>query len=103
MTCSDVEQAIRISKSDLLARPIYHRTQDAIRSHIVICFIALMMAKYLEIKTGVSIGRIRDDLWKVHDVQIRNNLTGFVHFLRMQSESSLVKKLVGLLELANTY
>ena len=34
-----VEQAIRISKSDLQARPIYHRTQDAIRSHIVICFI----------------------------------------------------------------
>lgn len=98
-----VEQAFRISKSDLQARPIYHRTQDAIRSHIVTCFMALMMAKYLEIKTGVSIRRIRDELWKVHDVRIRDNRTGFVHVLRMQSESAVVKKLTDLLEPANAY
>ncbi|WP_227870873.1 IS1634 family transposase [Orrella marina] len=98
-----VEQAFRISKSDLQARPIYHRTQDAIRSHIVTCFMALMMAKYLEIKTSVSIRRIRDELWKVHDVRIRDDRTGFVHPLRMQSESAVIKKLTELLKLENTY
>ena len=96
-----VEQAFRISKSDLQARPIYHRTQDAIRSHIVICFMALMMAKYLEVKTGVSIRKIRDELWKVHEARIQDNRTGQVHYLRMKSDSKVVKKLVALLELTN--
>nr|WP_159078736.1 transposase [Orrella marina] len=98
-----VEQAFRTNKPDLQARPIYSRTQDAIRSHIVTCLMAVMLAKYLEIKTGVSIRPIRDELWKVRDVRIRDNRTGFAHLLRMQSESAVVKKLTDLLKLANTY
>ena len=58
----NVEQAFRMSKSDLQARPIFHRTEDAIRSHVLLCFMALMMGKYLEIKTGASIKQVRKQL-----------------------------------------
>ena len=49
-----VEQAFRMSKSDLKARPIFHHTKEAIRAHMLVCFMALMMGKYLEIQTDQS-------------------------------------------------
>ena len=37
---------------------------------------ALMMSKFLEIKTGLSLQRIRDILWNVHEAHIEDTLTG---------------------------
>ncbi len=92
-----VEQAFRMSKSDLKARPIFHRTQEAIRSHILVCFMALMMGKYLEIKTGRSLRQIRDELWQVHEANIRDELTGEVHILRMDTHELANSELINLL------
>ena len=80
-----VEQAFRMSKSDLQARPIFHRTQDSIRAHMLICFMSLMMGKYLEIKTDVSLRKIREELWKVHEAQILDQRTGEVHVMQMDT------------------
>jgi len=70
-----VEQAFRVSKTDLQTRPIFHQTHAAIRAHVLLCFMALMMSKFLEIKTGLSVRRIRDILWNVHEAQIVDSLT----------------------------
>ena len=80
-----VEQAFRMSKSDLQARPIFHRTQEAIRAHMLICFMALMMGKYLEINTGRSLCQIRKELWQVHEAHIRDEQTGEVHVMQMDT------------------
>lgn len=77
-----VEQAFRMSKSDLQARPIYHRNEVAIKSHVLICFMALMMGKYLELKTGMSLKRIRKTLWRVHEAHLRDERTGKVYIKR---------------------
>lgn len=71
-----VEQSFRMSKTDLKTRPIFHHTHQAIRAHLLLCFMALMMGKFLEIKTGMSLRRIRDILWNIHEVQILDSLTG---------------------------
>src|SRR5260370_11380734 len=42
-----VEQAFRISKSDLAMRPIYHFKKQTIEAHILICFMALAVCKYM--------------------------------------------------------
>lgn len=70
-----VEQAFRVSKMDLRTRPIFHHTHQAIRAHVLLCFMALIMSKFLEIKSGLSISRIRDILWSVHEVHITDKLT----------------------------
>lgn len=70
-----VEQAFRVSKSDLQTRPIFHQTHQAIKAYVLLCFMALMMSKFLEIKTGLSIKRIKDILWNIHEVHIINALT----------------------------
>ncbi len=70
-----VEQAFRISKTDLKTRPIFHQTHESIKAHVLLCFMALMMGKFLEIKTGLSLQRIRDILWNVHEAHIIDTLT----------------------------
>ncbi len=44
-----------MSKFDLQARPIYHQKQDAIKAHVLICFVALIVEKYLELTTKLSL------------------------------------------------
>ncbi len=65
-----VEQSFRISKSDLKARPIFHNKQQAIETHILICFMALAIAKYIEIKTQKSIRSVTKELKKITDARI---------------------------------
>jgi hypothetical protein len=67
-----VEQTFRMSKSDLKSRPIFHHTHDAIRAHVLICFTALMMGKFIEIKTGFSLRYVRDLLWLVQEVHLHD-------------------------------
>lgn len=71
-----VEQAFRMSKTDLKTRPIFHYTHDAIKAHVLLCFMALMVGKFLEIKTNLSLRRIRDILWDVQEAHIEDELTG---------------------------
>ena len=93
-----VEQAFRMSKSDLQARPIFHRTEDTIRSHVLVCFMALMMGKYLEIKTGTSVKQVRKQLWKVHEAHLLDERTGKTHVMQMNARELANPLLIDLLE-----
>jgi len=70
-----VEQAFRMSKNDLVARPIFHHKIDSINAHLIICFIAQAVGKYIELKTGLSLRRIVDLLKQVQDARIINTRT----------------------------
>jgi hypothetical protein len=50
-----VEATFRMAKSDLKARPIYHRKRDAIEAHLTIVLAALTISRNIESLTGVSI------------------------------------------------
>ena len=50
-----VEASFRMAKSDLKARPIYHRKRDAIEAHLTIVLAALAISRNIEYQTGVSI------------------------------------------------
>jgi len=47
------------------------------------CFMALMMGKYLEIKTQRSLRKIRDELWRVHEIHLCYERTGEVYVKQM--------------------
>ncbi len=98
-----IEQAFRMSKSDLQTRPIFHRSEDAIRSHVLVCFVALMMSKYLEIKTGVSIKQIRKQLWRVHEAHLLDERTGRTHTMQMDARLLGNPQLIDLLETVKTH
>ena len=50
-----VEATFRMAKSDLRARPIYHRKRDAIEAHLTIVLAALAISRSIEQQTGISI------------------------------------------------
>ena len=65
-----VEQSFRMAKSDLKARPIFHRTRDSIEAHLTIVFTARAIARYLQNRTGMSIKKIVRTLRRIHTVII---------------------------------
>jgi len=70
-----VEQAFRISKHDLEMRPIYHFKESSIRVHILMCFIALAVSKYIEIKTEKSLQHVITSLLSITDAHLLNSIT----------------------------
>lgn len=70
-----IEQAFRISKNDLQTRPIFHFKEEPIKLHILICFMALVISKHIELKAGLSIRRFLDESKKNVDGEILNKIT----------------------------
>jgi transposase len=70
-----IEQAFRITKNDLEARPIFHYKEEPIKMHILICFMALVIAKHIEMKTGDSIRKFITECKKVSEGRLLNHMT----------------------------
>lgn len=86
-----VEQAFRISKSDLAMRPIYHFKKQTIEAHILICFMALAVCKYMELKTGKSTKKIVKLLKSITEARILNKLTGKEIIIRQELSEDIAK------------
>lgn len=82
-----IEQAFRISKNDLQTRPIFHYKEEPIKLHVLICFIALVVAKHIEIKAGISIRKFIDEAKKVVNGQVLNKTTNKI--ITIEAEHSL--------------
>jgi len=74
----NVEKSFRITKSDLQARPIYLRKTDAVKAHVLICFMALAIAKHMEIQSDMSVRKCIDLLKSVKDAKIKNQFDQIV-------------------------
>lgn len=91
-----VEKAFRISKTDLQIRPIYHRKTENIVAHMLICFMALCIAKHWEMETGISIKKLTKMLSNISDATFQDKLTEKTFTLRRKltpQEISVVNKL----------
>jgi hypothetical protein len=67
----NIEKSFRMSKSDLRARPIYHRKRDSIEAHLTIVFAALAVTRFIEDRTGWSIRKFVRAARRYRTVQIR--------------------------------
>ena len=47
-----------MTKSDLAARPVFHRLEDSIQAHLTIVFAALAVSREAQERSGLSISRI---------------------------------------------
>ncbi|CAM3876787.1 IS1634 family transposase [Marinicrinis lubricantis] len=62
----DVEDAFRTLKTTLELRPMFHRLEDRIRSHILISWLALLLVRIVEVKTGQTWAALRKELDRIH-------------------------------------
>jgi hypothetical protein len=70
-----VEQSFRMSKTDLRARPMFHRTRDAIEAHLTIVFTALAVSREVQNRTGLAIRNVIRQLRPLRSATIAINGT----------------------------
>ena len=61
-----VERGWRDLKTHLELRPVYHRLEQRIRAHVLLCWLALLLVRIIETKTGRTWATVREDLQDLH-------------------------------------
>jgi hypothetical protein len=64
----EVERGWRDMKQILDLRPVYHRLEERIRAHVVLCWLALLLIRIIETTTGQTWHHIRRELDRLHAV-----------------------------------
>jgi len=68
----EVERGWRDMKQILDLRPVFHRLEDRIRAHVLLCWLALLLIRVVETRTSLPDGtstswpRARDTLQRLH-------------------------------------
>ncbi|MEE8479811.1 MAG: transposase [Desulfobacterales bacterium] len=57
-----VERAFRTLKGTLSLRPVYHTKDDRIRSHVLLCWLALLLVRIAENESGLTWYRLRAEM-----------------------------------------
>ena len=94
-----IEESFRVTKSELGTRPVYVWTPDHIEAHFLICYIALVILRLLQLATGLPCSRIREEIAAMNGVNVDANWWVFGH---RTDESDLIADAVGLEELKLT-
>jgi transposase len=66
----EAERGFRDLKSTLELRPVFHRLEHRIRAHVLICWLALLLIRISERKTGLTWRRIALELQRLHLVTL---------------------------------
>ena len=90
----EVERAFRTLKSTLCLRPVYHSRDDRIRSHVLICWLALLLVRIAEVETGQTWPTIRRQMQQQNLVDLfgRNGRI-LQHTELTQDQHIILKKL----------
>jgi len=77
-----IEESFKVTKSELEARPVYVWTRDHIEAHFLTCFVALTIARILEMKLEgkYSIGKLLDTLSRSECSQLQQNYYMFDYY-----------------------
>lgn len=62
----EVERGWRTLKHTLDLRPVHHRKQERIRAHVLLCFLALLLTRVIEVETQTTWPSVRRELQRMH-------------------------------------
>ncbi len=62
----EVERGWRDMKQILDLRPVYHRLEERIRAHVLLCWLALLLIRIAETTTGTTWQTMRRELQRIH-------------------------------------
>ncbi|GAB6172667.1 IS1634 family transposase [Paradesulfitobacterium aromaticivorans] len=65
----EVEHAFRTLKTTLELRPVYHRKEERIRAHVVLCWLALLLVRLAEVNTHQTWENLRSELEDLHLIE----------------------------------
>jgi len=61
-----VERGWRSMKTTLDLRPVYHRLEERIRAHVLLCWLALLLVRTVETTCDATWGKLREELELLH-------------------------------------
>jgi transposase len=67
----EAERSFRDLKGTLRIRPVFHRLEDRIRAHVLICWLALLLVRIAERETGKSWRKMRAELERIKLVTLQ--------------------------------
>ena len=91
-----IEESFKVTKSELGTRPIYVWKPEHVEAHFLVCYTALVILRLLQLATGLSCPRIREEIAAMSGVNFDANWWAFGH---RTDESDLIARAVGLEEL----
>jgi hypothetical protein len=95
--CKALHKLFRMSKFELQARPIHYQKHDAIKAHVLICFVALLVEKYLELTTKLSLRRIRFLVRNITEIHIQDRITNEIFIFRSPTKDIMDSPLAELI------
>jgi hypothetical protein len=66
----EAERGFRDLKSTLELRPVYHRLEPRIRAHVLLCWLALLLIRVAERRTGQTWPALARELGRLHAVTL---------------------------------
>ncbi len=75
----EAERGFRDLKSSLLLRPVFHRLEHRIRAHVLLCWLALLLTRVAERRTGMTWRRIAIELGRIHAITLTGTAGTAVH------------------------
>jgi transposase len=90
----EVERAFRTLKTTLSLRPIYHSKDERIRSHVLLCWLALLLVRIAETKTGLTWLKIRRQMQRLHLGEFLNKKSRVLRHTELaEDQGNILKKL----------
>jgi transposase len=66
----EAERGFRDLKSTIELRPVFHRLEARIRAHVLLCWLALLLIRVAERRTGMTWRRITIELGRLHAITL---------------------------------
>ncbi|KUK40535.1 MAG: IS4-like transposase [Clostridia bacterium 62_21] len=93
-----MEDAFRTLKNTLELRPLYHRLEDRIRTHVLLCWLALLLVRVVENKTGWTWRKVRRHLERIHAIELGNEAGRVVQRTELTGTQKQLFKLLDIKE-----
>lgn len=91
-----IEESFKVTKSEIVARPVYVWTPEHIEAHFLTCYIALVILRLLQLASGLPCSRVREEIAAMSGTNVDANWWVFDH---RTDDSDLLVEAVGLEEL----
>lgn len=94
----EVETAFRSLKTTLELRPVYHRLEDRIRAHVLLCWLSLLLVRVAENRTGMTWRELRRQLERLHYIEYSGPNGRFWKRLKLTDEQVDILRKLGVSE-----
>ena len=92
----EVERAFRSLKQTLELRPMYHRKDERIRTHVTLCWLALLLIRIIEKVTGQSWEKTRQVLQRIHQGEFATKDGRILQRTELTREQEQILKSLGI-------